>query len=103
MRLLKLGLFLLVLSPGLALAQSGTNAPSDDWEFALTPFLWAPGMDGTVGLAGQEADFDVSAKDLIDSLDFGFMTNFEARKSRWSFPVDAFGDLRKHVKGERHE
>ena len=101
-RLWSIGLFLLLLGPAVAGAQSGATAP-DDWEFALTPFLWAPGMDGTVGLAGQEADFEVSAKDLIDSLDFGFMTNFEARKSRWSFPVDAFGDLRKHVKGERHE
>jgi len=97
-KLLKLGLFLLLVSPGLARAQSGANAPSDDWEFALTPFLWAPGMDGTVGLAGREADFEVSAKSLIENLDFGFMTNFEARKSRWSFAVDYFySDLGKDV------
>jgi len=97
-KLLKLGLFLFLVNPGLAGAQSGANAPSHDWEFALTPFLWAPGMDGTVGLAGQQRDFEVSAKDLIASLDFGFMTNFEARKSRWSFAVDYFyADLGKDV------
>jgi hypothetical protein len=97
-KFLKLGLFLFLVSPGLARAQSGANAPSDDWEFALTPFLWAPGMDGTVGLAGRERDFEVSAKGLIESLDFGFMTNFEARKSRWSFAVDYFyADLGKDV------
>jgi hypothetical protein len=97
-KLLKLGLFLLLVSPRLAGAQSGANAPSDRWEFALTPFLWAPGMDGTAGLAGRERDFEVSAKGLIESLDFGFMTNFEARKSRWSFAADYFyADLGKDV------
>ncbi len=91
----KLGLFLFLMSPGLARAQS---AASDEWELALTPFLWAPGMDGTVGLAGRERDFEVSAKDLIESLDFGFMTNFEARKSRWSVGIDFFyADLGKDV------
>ena len=97
MSLLKLVLLLLVVSPGLAGAQSGAAGP-DDWEFALTPILWGAGMDGTVGIAGQEADFEVSAKDLLESLDFAFMTNFEARKSRWSFSVDVFySDLGKDV------
>ncbi len=55
-------------------------------------------MDGTVGLAGRERDFEVSAKDLLENLDFGFMTNFEARKSRWSVGVDFFyADLGKDV------
>ena len=55
-------------------------------------------MDGTVGIRSREADFDVSAKNLVESLDFGFMTNFEARKARWSFGVDFFyADLGKDV------
>ena len=96
-RLLKLALLLLVVSPGIAGAQSGATAP-DDWEFALTPFLWAPGMDGTVGLAGKEADFEASAKDLVKSLDFGIMGNFEARRNRWSLGADAvYTDLGKDV------
>jgi hypothetical protein len=103
-KFLNLGLFVFLVSPGLARAQSGANAPSDDWEFALTPFLWAPGMDGTVGLAGREADFEVSAKDLIENLDFGFMTNFEARKNRWSVAVDfVYADLGKDVTVENED
>ncbi len=89
-KLLGFALWLLVLVPALAHAQAGGNAPSDDWEFALTPALWGAGMDGTVGFAGQQVDFAVSAKDLLDSLDFAFLTNFEARKSRWSFSGDLF-------------
>jgi hypothetical protein len=81
-----------------AVFASAQSSASDEWEFALTPFLWAPGMDGTVGLAGRELDFEVSASDLLENLDFGFMTNFEARKARWSVGVDYFyADLGKDV------
>jgi hypothetical protein len=94
-KILNLGLFLFLMGQGNARAQSSA---SDEWEFALTPFLWAPGMDGTVGLAGRERDFEVSASGLLENLDFGFMTNFEARKARWSVGVDYFyADLGKDV------
>ena len=86
-KFLKLGLFLFLMGSGIARAQS---APSDEWEFALTPIVWAAGMNGTVGFAAQERDFEVSAKNLVDSLDFAFMANFEARKNRWSFSLDVF-------------
>lgn len=96
-RCLKLGLILLMLSPGLAGAQSG----ADEWEFALTPFIWAPGVSGTIGVAGQETDLEdieVSTEGLAPSLDFAFMANFEARRNRWSFAADVFYmDLGKDV------
>lgn len=93
-RWLKLILLLLMLSPGIARAQSG----ADEWEFAFTPYIWGSGMDGTVGLAGREADFEASAKDLIKQLNFAFMANFQARRNRWSFNIDFdFTDLGKDV------
>lgn len=93
----RLGLFLLLLSPGVARAQTA-SAASDGWEFALTPFLWGAGIDGSVGIAGRERDFEVSAKDLIKSLDFGLMGNLEARRNRWSFGSDVvYTDLGKDV------
>ena len=96
-RWLKPIVFLFLLSPAIARAQPGAS-PSDEWEFALTPFLWGSGMDGTIGFAGQEADFEVSAKDLVEDLSFAFMTNFEARRNRWSFSVDFdYTDLGKDV------
>jgi hypothetical protein len=89
---LMLGLILLMMSPGIAQAQS------DEWEFALTPFLWGSGMSGTVGLGGQNIDFEASAKDLIKQLDFAFMANFEGRRDRWSFSIDFdYTDLGKDV------
>jgi hypothetical protein len=98
MRSWKLGLWLFLSSPVLAGAQTGTSAPSDDWEFALTPIFWGAGMEGTVGFAAQERDFEVSSQDLLGSLEFAFMANFEARKDRWSFSVDTFyADLGEEV------
>jgi hypothetical protein len=77
----------LLVSPGIAGAQSSSNGP-DAWQFELTPFLWGAGLDGTVGVAGREAEFDVSTKDLLKALDFAFMVNFEARRHRWSVDTD---------------
>ncbi len=88
-----LALALLLAPPGVASAQTGSP---DEWEFLVTPFLWGIGMDGTVGLAGREQDFEASTKDLLSSLDFGIMGNFEARRNRWSFGADmVYTDLGK--------
>jgi hypothetical protein len=87
-------LVMLLSSPGIARAQSS----SDDWEFSLTPYLWGSGLSGTAGIAGRDADFEVSVKDLLKSLDFGFMGNFEARRGRWSIGTDlVYTDLGKDV------
>jgi hypothetical protein len=94
-RWLKLGLILLLFSPGIAQAQS------DEWELAFTPFLWGSGISGTVGFAGQEADIEASVKDLLKELEFAFMANFEARKSRWHFSIDFdYTDIGKDVSVE---
>jgi hypothetical protein len=96
-RFSQLTLALLFLTPGIAGAQPASPA-SDDWAFFLTPYLWGSGLSGTVGLAGRDADFELSAKDLIQSLDFGIMGNFEARRGRWSIGTDlVYTDLGKDV------
>ena len=91
-KLCQVAVLVLLLSPSRLTAQPS----SDEWQFMLTPFFWGVGMDGTLGIAGRETDVEVSAKDLLKSLDFGFMANFEARKNRWSFAADTiFADLGK--------
>jgi hypothetical protein len=75
---------LVLAIPHAGRAQSG----SDEWEFALTPYLWLAGIDGTIGLSAREADFEVTTKELLKSLDFGLMGNFLARKNRLSFGGD---------------
>lgn len=70
-----------------ALAESG--APGA-WQFEATPYLWASGMEGDVQ-AGRlpKTAVDMSFGDILDTLEFGLMGAFEARKGRWGFLFDA--------------
>ena len=67
-----------------AQAQTATQ----EWELELTPYLWAAGMDGTMAIGPKEASVSVGFQDLLKSLDFGFMGQFEARNNRWSLATD---------------
>ena len=67
------------LVAGLAFS-AGSRAETDTWQFEVTPYLLAAGMDGTVGIRGHEADIDVSFSDIWDDLDAGFMGLFTAKK-----------------------
>ena len=90
-------LLLLAMTVGTAGAQPSASA-SDDWEFFVSPFLWGAGIDGDIGFAAREVDFEVSAQDLMKSLDFGIMGNLLARRNRWAIGFDAvYTDLSKDV------
>jgi hypothetical protein len=60
----------------------------DSWQYEFTPYLFAAGMDGTIGVRGVEADVDLSFSDILDNLDQGFMGFFAARKGRWSYSLE---------------
>lgn len=100
MRYWQFVVLLLWLSAGISAAQSSqtASAASGEWEFDLTPFLWGAGLDGTIGIARREVTFEATAKDIMKSLDMGFMVDFEARRNRWSFETDlVYVDLGKDV------
>lgn len=66
------------------------SLPSNEWQFAVTPYFWAAGLSGKVSQSRSpvidiHADFDK----LFDNLDFGAMLIGDARKGRYS----VFGDL----------
>ena len=74
-----------------AVAQSSSN----EWQFAIAPYVWLAGIDGSMTIGGQEAgggsvDFD----HIIDSLDFAFMGHFDMRNEHWVISSDLiFMDL----------
>ena len=47
-RTLRVGLALMTLIAISLPAYAGEPAPADKWTFALRPYLWAPGIDGTL-------------------------------------------------------
>ncbi len=68
---------------------SGAHEPvSDAWQFELTPYLWAAGLEGDVTVGGITASADASFADMVGSLDGGVSAHFEARKGRGSLFAD---------------
>lgn len=81
--------FVLILgSGGTALAQD-TATKADVWQFEITPYLWATRMNGDVQTDRvPKTDVSMRFPDILENLDFGFMTAFEARKGRWGILFD---------------
>ncbi|ARP85175.1 hypothetical protein [Bordetella genomosp. 9] len=72
-----------------ATAQDAANR--NDWQFELTPYFWAAGMNGwgRVGARTPTVRIDTDFSEIWDDLDFGAMGTFEARKGRWGILFDA--------------
>src|SRR5262245_44248345 len=56
---------------------------TEGWRFRLTPYLWAPGFDGRVGIGERQTDVDASFRDLFKHLKMGFTGVFEADRNRF--------------------
>lgn len=96
---LSFALLALFMAP-LAKAQPAENPYDGDWHFALTPYLWVPGVTGNLrfdvppgglggaGLLGGRVDVDISASDVLAKLNFAFMAAGQARKGNWSINTD---------------
>jgi len=91
-RTLGVGLVLLALSTISLPAYAGEPAPADKWTFALRPYLWAPGVSGTLKYdippgGGGGASVDISSY-ILQNLNFALMLSAEARKGNWSVLTD---------------
>ena len=71
---------------GPASAQASADPPR--WEVGITPFAWAAGLTGTVGLRDRTADVDVTFRDLLKHLDGALMLGVEARRGHWGAELD---------------
>jgi hypothetical protein len=83
-----------ILAGPQAVAQSGSGG----WEYAIAPYLWAAGMDGSMTVAAIEADVDVPFDTIIEDLDIAFMGHFDMRNERWVLSSDLiYVDLEDNV------
>ncbi len=74
--------------------QAAAQSSANEWQFAIAPYLWAAGMDGTLTIVDQEQDVDVPFSTIIDNLDLAFMGHFDMRNDRWVLGSDLiFVDL----------
>ena len=72
----------------LALAITPAANAAGKWQYELTPYLWAAGIKGVVGLGNATTVVDASFDDLFSNLDSGVMVVFAARSPQWATWVD---------------
>lgn len=61
---------------------------NNQWQVDLAPYVWIPGVNGTVGALGHEASVHVSGSDLLSNFNGGFSGFFQAKKNRFLLPVE---------------
>jgi hypothetical protein len=72
------------------LASVAVNAQAGDrWEVTVAPYVMGAAIEGDTVVMGQDAPVDVSAKDVFENMDFGFMGMAAARKGDWAVTADA--------------
>ena len=91
-RTLRVGLALMTLIAISLPAYAGEPAPADKWTFAVRPYLWVPGISGTLKYdippsGGGGASVDLSSY-ILQNLNFALMLSAEARKGEWSILTD---------------
>jgi hypothetical protein len=67
---------------------SSSSIPYPEWHVAIAPYLWFPGVHGTVGALGRESSVHASAADLLSNFRFGLMGLVDARYKRYVMPLD---------------
>jgi len=74
----------LAILVGLLISQqvSAQEFVSEDWQFQVTPYLWALSAEGDLTVRGQQADVDLSFKDVVEELNYGLMLQGDVRKGR---------------------
>jgi hypothetical protein len=68
---------------------AGKATADDAWHFAVSPYLWFPGVHGIAsGPNGRGLSFRASPSDLLSNFRFGLMGAVEARYKRLVVPID---------------
>jgi hypothetical protein len=69
-------------------ASPQVGEPTSDWHFAVSPYLWFPGVHGTVGAFDHDVSVHASPGDLLSNFRFGLMGLFDTRYKRIVIPID---------------
>ncbi|HEY9181873.1 MAG TPA: hypothetical protein VIQ99_01660, partial [Gammaproteobacteria bacterium] len=79
--------FRLLLGSTLVLA--APLASAQEWDWTLTPYLWASGIDGDASVGPVQADLSVNFGDIVDVLAGAALMHVEAQTDDHGY----FGDL----------
>ena len=63
--------------------------PSDQgWHVSISPYLWLPGLHGTIGAMGHDASVHASFSDIFSNFSFALMGTLDTRYNRIVMPLD---------------
>ena len=63
--------------------------PSDQgWHVSISPYLWLPGLHGTIGALGHDASVNASFSDIFSNFSFALMGTLDTRYNRIVMPLD---------------
>ena len=71
-----------------AAPQQPAPGAQDQWHLSVSPYLWFPGVHGSLGTNDRSVGIHVSAIDLLSHFRFGLMGTVEARHNRILIPID---------------
>jgi hypothetical protein len=75
----------LALLAGTALPFGAYASEQEGWQFELSPYLWAFGVDGEISNGPDEFNFNRDFEDIADNLDQGYSALFVASYNRLVF------------------
>ena len=84
-----LGIVGLVLSAQVSAGVVRDDKGDTDWEFILTPYLWAIGLSGTSQVGPfPPLDVDADFSDLLDNLNMALAAHMELHRGKWAIALD---------------
>ena len=69
-------------------SQGKSSTDKDEWLVLVSPFVWAPAMNGQVALGGVDAKADVGFREIFNNLNRVFMGNLEVTNRKLGFYLD---------------
>jgi hypothetical protein len=69
-------------------SQSVAASSENEWHLVLSPYLWFPGVHGTIGARDELASIHASAADLLSHFRFGLMGAADLSYKRLLTPID---------------
>lgn len=87
-----LTLILGLTSPLLSVQASTNSTNNNQWQYEFTPYVWAVGQRGDIGVARGPSDqqsFSQSFSDIWRRMDIAGMAAFDARYNQWGLLLDA--------------
>ena len=84
-KIIAIGVIMVVLGLvcPMAYGEGPNKTDSDEWQFSITPYLWAVGLNGDMTVKGMDSEVDENFGDILSNLDIALEAHFEVWKDKW--------------------